>query len=140
MAIRSVGLPWKGQFSPILKMRDGATVVSIERKNHRGKHAVLWDGHTTEAASLYFGLPAMPSLGCLIAGRGCPFVFVCSLSQHASHYGLLAALSKLGNPAGIAFTRVMRECTLISSALRAERRSYPWQRAHSGVLNGHCWN
>lgn len=155
MAIRSVGLPRKGQFSPILKMRAGNTVVSIQKLKHGGtlracKHAVPRDAWWRFAGlaaprwqpAFVSACQPCPACGVLIAGGGCPSVFVCSLSQRASHCGLLAALRKLGVPAGIACTRVMRECTfnVICSEARKQGLSLAEsQGTQSDIFNGHYW-
>lgn len=105
MVIRLVGLPRKGQLASILKMSDANPVVSIQKTYH-SRTLPAWEqaalrvarwqfsGLVTPQLQPAFGLTSQPcpAQGVLIAGSGCPFVFMYSLSQCAFHYGLLAAL------------------------------------------------
>lgn len=144
MAIRSVGLPRKGQFSPILKMRAGDTVDSIQKINPSEnlsacRHAEPWDawwhfpGLATPRWQPAFVLACQPcpAWGVLIAA----LLFLCiPLSACLPLWVVDSSEETGGFQQGLLSRESWESAPLISSALRPESRSYPWQGAREHIV------
>lgn len=100
----------------------------------RGSQPLFWP------ASLYFGLPAMPSLGCFNCWQWPPLHFCVFPLSACLPLWVVGSSEETGAfQQGLLSEESWESAPLISSALRVESSSYPWQRAREHKVTFFSW-